>query len=161
MNLLYRHLRKHARLVFQALFCAGANQLLLLLDPLILRRIIDGYALQARRLDVATFFRHVGLLLVAAIAATFLAWLAKNYQVDFVNRVARRVGMAIYSEGIGHSLGMPYSAFEDQRSGEIMGKLQTAATTWSASSYRPSIRSSVPSLESHSWSSTRLACTGL
>jgi ATP-binding cassette subfamily B protein len=126
MNLLYRHLRKHARLVFQALFCAGANQLLLLLDPLILRRIIDGYALQARRLDVATFFRHVGLLLVAAIAATFLAWLAKNYQIDFVNRVSRRVGMAIYSEGIGHSLGMPYSAFEDQRSGEIMGKLQTA-----------------------------------
>ena len=126
MNLLYRHLRKHARLVFMALFCAGANQLLLLLDPLILRRIIDGYALQARQMDVATFFRHVGLLLVAAIAATFLAWLARNYQIDFVNRVARRVGMAIYSEGIGHSLGMPYSAFEDQRSGEIMGKLQTA-----------------------------------
>jgi ATP-binding cassette subfamily B protein len=126
MNLLYRHLRRHARLVFQALFCAGANQLLLLLDPLILRRIIDGYALQARRLDAASFFRHVGLLLVAAIAATFLAWLAKNYQIDFVNRVARRVGMEIYSEGIGHSLGMPYSAFEDQRSGEIMSKLQTA-----------------------------------
>jgi ATP-binding cassette subfamily B protein len=126
MNLLYRHLRKHARLVFQALFCAGANQLLLLLDPLILRRIVDGYALQARRLDAANFFRHVGLLLVAGIAATLLAWLAKNYQIDFVNRVARYVGMGIYCEGIGHSLGMPYSAFEDQRSGEIMSKLQTA-----------------------------------
>jgi ATP-binding cassette subfamily B protein len=126
MNLLYRHLRKHARLVFQALLCAGANQLFLLVDPLILRRIIDGYALQARRLVVAGFFRHVGLLLVAAIAATFLAWLAKNYQIDFVNRVARYVGIGIYCEGIGHSLGMPYSAFEDQRSGEIMSKLQTA-----------------------------------
>jgi len=126
MNLLYRHLRKHARLVFMALFCAGANQLLLLLDPLILRRIIDGYALQARRMDAATFFHHVGLLLVAGIAAALLAWLAKNYQIDFVNRVTRYVGMGIYCEGIGHSLGMPYSAFEDQRSGEIMGKLQTA-----------------------------------
>ena len=126
MNLLYHHLRKHARLVFQALFCAGANQLLLLLDPLILRRIVDGYALQARRLDAANFFRHVGLLLVAGIAATLLAWLAKNYQIDFVNRVARYAGMGIYCEGIGHSLGMPYSAFEDQRSGEIMSKLQTA-----------------------------------
>ena len=126
MNLLYRHLHKHARLVFQALFCAGANQLFILLDSLILRRIIDGYALQARRLEVATFFRHVGLLLVAAIAAAFLAWLAKNYQIDFVNRVARYAGMGIYCEGIGHSLGMPYSAFEDQLSGEIMSKLQTA-----------------------------------
>jgi ATP-binding cassette subfamily B protein len=126
MNLLYRHLRKHTRLVFQALFCAGANQLLLLLDPLILRRIIDGYALQARRLDAASFFRHVGLLLGAGVAATLLAWLAKNYQIDFVNRVTRYVGMGIYCEGIGHSLGMPYSAFEDQRSGEIMSKLQTA-----------------------------------
>jgi ATP-binding cassette subfamily B protein len=126
MSLLYPYLRRHARLVFQALFCAGANQLLLLLDPLILRRIIDGYALQARRLDAASFFLHVGLLLVAAITATFLAWLAKNYQIDFVNRVARYVGMEIYCAGIGHSLGMPYSAFEDQRSGEIMSQLQTA-----------------------------------
>ena len=126
MNLLYRHLHKHARLVFQALFCAGANQLFILLDPLILRHIIDGYALQARRLDVATFSRHVGFLLAAAIAAAFLAWLAKNYQIDFVNRVARYAGMGIYCEGIGHSLGMPYSAFEDQLSGEIMSKLQTA-----------------------------------
>ena len=126
MNLLFHHLRKHARLAFWALFCAGANQLLLLLDPLILRRIIDGYALQARHLGTASFFRHVGLLLVAAITATFLAWLAKNYQIDFVNRVARYVGMGIYCEGIRHSLGMPYSAFEDQRSGEIMSKLQTA-----------------------------------
>jgi ATP-binding cassette subfamily B protein len=126
MNLLYPHLRKHARLVFQALFCAGSNQLLLLLDPLILRRIIDSYALQANRLDVAGFFRHVGLLLLAAIAATFLAWLARNYQIDFVNRVARYIGIAIYCEGIGHSLGMPYSAFEDRRSGEIMSQLQRA-----------------------------------
>ena len=118
MKLLYRHLRKHKRLVFQALFCAGASQLFLLLDPLILRRIIDGYALQSRRLDAASFFRHVGLLLVAAIVAMSLAWLAKNYQIDFVNRVARYVGIGIYCEGIGHSLGMPYSAFEDQRSGE-------------------------------------------
>jgi ATP-binding cassette subfamily B protein len=126
MNLLYRHLRKHKRLVFQALFCAAANQLFVLVDPLILRRIIDGYALQAKRLDAAGFFRHVGLLLIAAIVAMSLAWLAKNYQIDFVNRVARYVGMGIYCEGIGHSLGMPYSAFEDQRSGEIMAQLQTA-----------------------------------
>ena len=126
MSLLYRHLRKHARLVFLALACAGANQLFLLLDPLILRRIIDGYALQARRWDAAGFFRHVGLLLAAAIAAMFLAWLARNYQIDFVNRVARYAGMGIYSEGIGHSLGMPYSAFEDRRSGEIMSTLQAA-----------------------------------
>ena len=126
MNLLYYQLRKHARLVFLALFCAGTNQFFLLLDPVILRRIIDGYALQARRLDAATFFHHVGLLLVAGIAAVLLAWVAKNYQLDFVNRVTRYVGMGIYCEGIGHSLGMPYSAFEDQRSGEIMSKLQTA-----------------------------------
>ena len=126
MSLLFRHLRKHARLVFLALFCAGTNQLLLLVDPLILRRIVDGYALQGRHLQVAYFFRHVGLLLALAIAATFLAWVAKNYQIDFVNRVARHVGIGIYCEGIGHSLGMPYSAFEDQRSGEIMSKLQRA-----------------------------------
>jgi hypothetical protein len=38
MNLLYPHLRKHARLVFQALFCAGTNQFFLLLDAVDQRR---------------------------------------------------------------------------------------------------------------------------
>ena len=32
----------------------------------------------------------------------------------------------MYSDGIRHSLGLPYSTFEDQRSGETLGKLQKA-----------------------------------
>ena len=70
---------------------------------------------------------HVDHVAVLMVILRHRRLLAKNYQIDFVNRVARRVGMAIYSEGIGHSLGMPYSAFEDQRSGEIMGKLHVYA----------------------------------
>src|SRR6185437_2943424 len=35
-----------------------------------------------------------------------------------------RVGAQMYSDGIRHSLDLPYQVFEDQRSGETLGKLQ-------------------------------------
>ena len=36
----------------------------------------------------------------------------------------QRTGAQMYSDGIKHSLELPYSVFEDQRSGETLGKLQ-------------------------------------
>jgi len=36
----------------------------------------------------------------------------------------QRLGAEMYSDGIRHSLELPYSVFEDQRSGETLGKLQ-------------------------------------
>src|SRR6185436_3992405 len=44
------------------------------------------------------------------------------------NIVTQRLGAEIYSDGIRHSLELPYSVFEDQRSGETLGKLQKVRT---------------------------------
>src|ERR1019366_10145241 len=41
----------------------------------------------------------------------------------YVNLVTQQVGARIYADGIRHSLELPYSLFEDQRSGETLGKL--------------------------------------
>ena len=49
---------------------------------------------------------------------------AKNFQDYFVNVIVQRLGAEMYSDGIRHSLELPYSVFEDQRSGETLGKLQ-------------------------------------
>jgi ATP-binding cassette subfamily B protein len=49
---------------------------------------------------------------------------AKNFQDYFVNVITQRLGAQMYSDGIRHSLELPYSVFEDQRSGETLGKLQ-------------------------------------
>jgi len=53
---------------------------------------------------------------------------AKNFQDYFINVITQRLGARIYSDGIQHSLELPYSVFEDQRSGETLGKLQKVRT---------------------------------
>jgi ATP-binding cassette subfamily B protein len=53
---------------------------------------------------------------------------AKNFQDYFVNVVTQRLGARLYADGIRHSLELPYQLFEDQRSGETLGKLQKVRT---------------------------------
>lgn len=77
MRLLLRYLRPQARVAAAALVCAALNQLLLLLDPLILRRIVDAYAPNAVA-GQSMFQAQVGWLLLAGVAATFLAWVANE-----------------------------------------------------------------------------------
>jgi ATP-binding cassette subfamily B protein len=58
----------------------------------------------------------------------FVSRVAKNFQDYYVNVITQRVGARIYADGIRHSLELPYEVFEDQRSGETLGKLQKVRT---------------------------------
>jgi ATP-binding cassette subfamily B protein len=58
------------------------------------------------------------------MGVAFVSRVAKNFQDYYVNVIVQRVGAEMYSDGIRHSLELPYSVFEDQRSGETLGKLQ-------------------------------------
>ena len=70
----------------------------------------------------------MSLLLLAAVGVAFVSRVAKNFQDYFVNVVTQRLGARLYSDGIRHSLELPYQLFEDQRSGETLGKLQKVRT---------------------------------
>jgi ATP-binding cassette subfamily B protein len=124
VRLLYAYLRRYWKLVFLALALAAVNQIFSLLDPLIFRHVIDEYALRYSEYTKGQFFRGVSLLLGAAVGVAFVSRVAKNFQDYFVNVVTQRLGAEIYSDGIRHSLDLPYQVFEDQRSGETLGKLQ-------------------------------------
>jgi ATP-binding cassette, subfamily B, bacterial len=124
MDILVRYLRRHTGLVILALVLAATNQIFSLLDPLIFRHIIDDYATKYDRYSTREFFRGVSLLLAMAVGVAFVSRVAKNFQDYFVNVVTQRLGAELYSDGIRHSLSLPYSVFEDQRSGETLGKLQ-------------------------------------
>ena len=124
MHTLSRYLRPYWRLVVLALFLAAVNQVFSLLDPLIFRHVIDSYATQYDKYTRAQFFRGVALLLSMAVGVAFVSRVAKNFQDYFVNVVVQRVGADLYSDGIRHSLALPFQTFEDQRSGETLGKLQ-------------------------------------
>ena len=128
MKLLYSYLRQYWKLVFLALFLAAVNQVFSLLDPLIFRHIIDEYAINFKKYTQADFFKGVGVLLLMAMGVAFVSRVAKNFQDYFINVITQRLGAQIYSDGLGHSLELPYQVFEDQRSGETLGKLQKVRT---------------------------------
>jgi ATP-binding cassette subfamily B protein len=124
MKLLLSYLRPHWRLVALALLLAAVNQCFSLLDPLIFRHVIDEYATRFDRYTTREFLRGVSLLLLAAVGVAFVSRVAKNFQDYFVNVVTQRLGARLYSDGIAHALALPYQLFEDQRSGETLGRLQ-------------------------------------
>src|SRR5438874_6753494 len=124
MKLLFGYAKQYWKLVLVALILAAANQIFSLLDPVIFRHVIDGYATRYHHYTQTQFVRGAGLLLMAAVGAAFMSRVAKNFQDYFVNVIVQRVGAQIYSDGIRHSLDLPYQVFEDQRSGETLGKLQ-------------------------------------
>ncbi|MEP6494367.1 MAG: ABC transporter ATP-binding protein [bacterium] len=124
MSLLYKYLRGYLPLVALALVLAAINQVFSLLDPLIFRHVIDDYATKYSTFTNAQFFRGVTLLLSMAVGVAFVSRVAKNFQDYFVNVITQRLGAQLYSDGIRHSLSLPFQVFEDQRSGETLGKLQ-------------------------------------
>jgi ATP-binding cassette subfamily B protein len=115
-------------LIALALTLATINQVFSLLDPLIFRHVIDRYATRFQEYTTGEFFRGVSVLLGAAVGVAFVSRVAKNFQDYYINVITQRLGAQLYSDGIRHSLELPYSVFEDQRSGETLGRLQKVRT---------------------------------
>ncbi len=128
MKTLYRYLRDYWGIVVLALFLASVNQIFSMMDPWILQRIIDRYATKASLLTSSQFVHGVAWLLALGVGAAFVSRVAKNFQDYFVNLITQQVGARLYSDGVRHSLELPYADFEDQRSGETLGKLQKVRT---------------------------------
>jgi len=128
MKLLFQYVKEHKKILFGALLLATVNQLFSLLDPQIFRLIIDDYASKAHSLPHDVFLRGVLLLLAASVGVAFVSRVAKNFQNYYVSVITQRVGTRLYAHGIEHSFSLPYAVFEDQRSGELLQRLQKART---------------------------------
>ena len=128
MKLLLDYLKNYKSLIFLALLLAAVNQIFSLLDPWIFRKIIDTYVTRYQEYTTEEFFKGAGLLILAAMGVAMVSRIAKNFQDYYVNVITQRLGAKIYSDGLAHSLELPYSVFEDQRSGETLGILQKVRT---------------------------------
>ncbi len=128
MKLLLVYLKKYWKLCLAVLLLASLNQVFSLLDPLIFRHVIDDYATNFDAFTMAEFFRGVSFLLLLAVGAAFISRVAKNFQDYYLNTVTKRLGADVYTDGVKHSLALPYAVFEDQRSGETLGMLQKVRT---------------------------------
>lgn len=107
-----------------ALLLAAINQVFSMLDPWIFRIVIDEYATKYDHYTTEQFIKGVLLLLAAAVGVAFVSRVAKNFQDYYVNVITQKLGAKIYSDGIKHSLLLPFYQFEDQRSGTTLGVLQ-------------------------------------
>jgi ATP-binding cassette, subfamily B, bacterial len=126
MRLLTGYLKAYWKTAVLALVLAAINQIFSLLDPAIFRLVIDRYATKYHQYTTMQFLRGVSLLLGAAVGVAFISRVAKNFQDYFVNVIVQRTGAKLYADGVERSLSLPYQVFEDQRSGETLGKLQKA-----------------------------------
>lgn len=126
MRLLTTYLLRYKKLIFAALILATINQVFSLLDPQVFRLIVDRYAVKADTLPREVFIRGVLLLLLAYVGVALVSRIAKNFQDYCVNVIAQRTGAQLYERSVSHSFSLPYAVFEDQRSGEILQKMNKA-----------------------------------
>jgi ATP-binding cassette, subfamily B, bacterial len=111
-----------------ALLLAAINQVFSLLDPLIFKRVVDEYATSPKKFTKEEYIKGIGFLILLSMGAAMVSRIAKNFQDYFMNVITQKLGAKIYSDGLKHSLELPYQVFEDQRSGETLGKLQKVRT---------------------------------
>ena len=127
MKILLSYLKKYNKLVLLALFLAAVNQCFSLMDPLIAGKMMDRFGVNAsqfRQYTTLEWAKVIAWYLLAAVGVAMVSRIAKNFQDYCVNVIVQKVGADMYTDGIRHSLELPYQVFEDQRSGETLGKLQ-------------------------------------
>jgi ATP-binding cassette subfamily B protein len=128
MKTLISYLKRYKKLVMLSMLLASINQIFSLLDPFIYGKIIDRFASQAGNFTKEEFIKGVGLLIAAAIGVAMVSRIAKAFQDYFINLIIQKLGADIYTDGLKHTLKMPFSEFEDQRSGETLNVLQKVRT---------------------------------
>lgn len=118
-----------------ALFLAAVNQVFSLFAPAITGRILDLFVThphvfpdKTSRTEHEFFFgrgQYHGLLffLLLLIGTAMVSRIAKAFQDYFGNVLIQKFGATIFTDGLKHSMMLPYQDFEDQRSGETLSIL--------------------------------------
>ncbi|MGZ3885175.1 MAG: ABC transporter transmembrane domain-containing protein, partial [Bacteroidia bacterium] len=138
MRLLYTYIKQYKGLLFFALLLATINQCFSLCDSIITGKLINKFGAPHTEdnslhfwktgATFAEFSSHILFWLGLSMGAAMLSRIAKNFQDYFTNIIIQRTGANMYSDGIKKALLLPYHDFEDQRSGETLGRLQKVKT---------------------------------
>lgn len=128
MHILWAYLKKYWKLCVVVLVLASINMVFSMLDPYIVKLVIDNYASKFTEYTQMEFIAGVSKLLLLTIGVAFVSRVAKNFQDYYLNTITKRLGAELYADGVQHSLALPYQVFEDKRSGETLNLLQKART---------------------------------
>ena len=108
MQILWKYLSPLRGWLALSLGLAGAGQILELVDPLILGRIIDEYALNPAGLPESELVRGVLVWLLIAVGVALLARLARTLQDYCVAYVVQSAGTALFNDGLRKTLRLSF-----------------------------------------------------
>jgi ATP-binding cassette subfamily B protein len=126
-----------------SLLLAAINQVFSMLDPHFMGIIIDKFASHPhhvgrydenkefvieRSRSQHEFFMGIMKYLAILVGVAMVSRIAKAFQDYFVNVVVQKFGASLFTDGLKHSMKLPYQEFEDQRSGETLSILQKVRT---------------------------------
>ncbi|BAP30689.1 ABC superfamily ATP binding cassette transporter [Chryseobacterium sp. StRB126] len=137
MKILLKYLKPYQWLIIISLLLATINQVFSLFAPAITGNILDQLVthpnffdkekLLPRNIDEYLYgtsvyhgaFYFLGLLIGTAMVSR----IAKAFQDYVVSVITQKFGAKIFTDGLKHSMALPYQEFEDQRSGETLSIL--------------------------------------
>ncbi|GAB3017292.1 ABC transporter ATP-binding protein [Niabella terrae] len=142
MRILLHYIKPYKWLVLLALFLASVNQVFSLFAPMISGQLLDLFANHphhfdkgqtAPRTETEYLFGGDGYhglfyFLMLLIGTAMVSRIAKAFQDYFVNVIIQKFGATIFTDGLKHSMRLPYQDFEDQRSGETLSILTKVRT---------------------------------
>jgi len=132
MKILFQYIKPFRSLVFLAFILAGINQTFSLFDPMIFGKLIDEFAKNpivdaaGHHRTQSDFLWGVSNMLLLLVGTAMVSRIAKAFQDYTVNVIIQKFGAALFTDGLKHSMQLPYQAFEDQRSGETLSILTKA-----------------------------------
>jgi ATP-binding cassette subfamily B protein len=132
MKILFQYIKPFKGLVLLAFILAAINQTFSLFDPMIFGNLIDEFAKNpivdaaGHKRTQSDFLRGVSNMLLLLVGTAMVSRIAKAFQDYTVNVIIQKFGAALFTDGLKHSMQLPYQAFEDQRSGETLSILTKA-----------------------------------
>lgn len=134
MKLLLQYLKPYKWLVLLALLLAAINQTFSLFDPMIFGKLIDHFAKNPKTApdgsirNESQFISGIMFMLFLLVGTAMVSRIAKAFQDYVVNVIIQKFGAKIFTDGLKHSMRLPYQEFEDQRSGETLSILTKVRT---------------------------------
>lgn len=134
MKILLTYLRPYKWMIVLALALAGINQTFSMFDPMIFGKMIDQFAshpwtyADGTVRDESGYIRGLAFMLFLLVGTAMISRIAKAFQDYTVNVIIQKFGAKIFTDGLKHSMRLPYQEFEDQRSGETLSILTKVRT---------------------------------
>jgi ATP-binding cassette, subfamily B, bacterial len=142
MKLLLSYLKPYKWVIAFALFLAAINQVFSMLDPYFFGKLFQVYGVHPQEKGYyikndfiktgdrsrSEFIWGVLGFLGMLISVAMISRIAKAFQDYFTNVIVQKFGAKLFTDGLRHSLRLPFQEFEDQRSGETLSILTKVRT---------------------------------